>query len=122
MDIILLYLSLNPFREIHICMLEMSNGPCRASPTSCHAVPCHRSSGRYGLSCPAGRASMGFVPGLRPKARPVGRFSCRAGPSSTPCRAGPRHIKPTTTHFHQYFHQTLKYFIIFISYLSFLPI
>jgi len=30
----------------------------------------------------AGRASMDFMHSLRPKARPMGRFSCRVGPSS----------------------------------------
>jgi hypothetical protein len=81
----------------------MSNGLCRADPTSCCGMPCRRSSDHYGPSCLAGRASTGFVPVLRPTARPVGQFSCRAGPSSTPCRADPRPIKLTTTHFHQYF-------------------
>ena len=58
---------------------------------------------------------MGFVPGLRPMARPMGRFLYRANPSSTPCRAGPWPIKPTTIYFHQYFHQMLKHFIIFTN-------
>ena len=59
-----------------------------------HGVPCRRLSGHYEPSCLAGRASTGFVLGLRPKARPAGYFSCRAGP---------RPIKPTTSHFHNIF-------------------
>ena len=78
-------------------------------------MSCCRLLGRYGPSCLAGGASTGFVLGLWPKARPTGRFSCRVGPSSTPCRAVPWPIKSTTTHFYQYFHQILKYFIIFIN-------
>jgi hypothetical protein len=73
-------------------------------------VSCHRSSGRCGPSCLAGHVSTDFVPGLRHTAWLVGRFSCRANLSSTPCRASPRPIKLTTTHFYQYFHQL---FIIF---------
>jgi len=78
-----------------------------------HAGPARPdvTSGRYESSCLAGHASTGFVSGLRPKARPAGRFSCCVGPWP---------IKSTTTHFYQYFFQTIKYFIIFTNNLSFL--
>ena len=69
-------------------------------------MPCCRSSDRYRPSCLAGRASTGFIPGRRPNARPTCWFSCRDGS---------RPIRPTIAHFHQYFHQMLKYFIIFTN-------
>jgi hypothetical protein len=46
---------------------------------------------------------------------------CHIGPLSTSYRIGPRPIKPTTTYFHQYFHQILKHLIIFTNNLSFSP-
>ena len=89
-----------PCRDVQRAMPGRPNiGPCRAGP-------CPRSLGRYGPSCLAGHVSTGFVSSLRPKAWLAGWFSCRAGLLL---------IKPTTTHFHQYFHQILKYFIIFTN-------
>ena len=68
---------------------------------SCRVMSCHRSSGRYRPSC------LGAVP-LRGLCI---AFGLRHGPRAG-FRAVPRPIKPTTAHFHQYFHQL---FIIFAN-------
>ena len=81
-------------------------------------MPCRRSPSCYGPSWLASRAYTGFVPSLRPKARPMGRFSCCVSLTST---AFFRTISADGSSsqkqpiFINFFYQVLKYFIIFTN-------
>jgi hypothetical protein len=67
----------------------MANGPFRPGTARRRAVPARWGSCLGGPSCLTGRAAAGFVSGLRPKARPMGRrASLRAWRAVVPlCQA-----------------------------------
>ena len=70
----------------------MANGPCRPATARRRAVPARWGSCLDGPSCLPCRASTGFVPGLRPMARPVGSLTVLCRPLGTaiflvPCRS-----------------------------------
>ena len=96
----------------------MANGPCRPDTARRRAVPARWGSCLDGPSCLPCRASMGFVPGLRPMARPMGRLTVPCRPLGmtifpVPCRPTARQPKNISfsPNFHRVFEQDSIIFI-----------